>query len=524
MYATSPLFKANVYAPARTTAGKVTFDISDVTASGDVTSITTTSESAISNKAQLVNKKRDTSYNLATGETDRFKLDGTFSFADSVAANNGELGFCGNALCAADGTFTPYETLTFVFGSTHSSLGISITFDRFNDEYATDFNVTAYDSTNAVITSVDVTGNTSALSTPVGQLLNYKKIVITIKKWNKGDRRARVLEVDFGVVQVYTDSNLVSMSLIEEMDIMTGALPSAEFTFTVDNSSREFNILNPTGFYKYLQQRQQVIAEIGVDIGNGVIQYVPLGNYLLWEWKSDEGSLTATFTTRTNLDLMASFVYENLVVKSSYSLYQMAVDLFAVCGITNYSIDTALQSILTNGLVKKDNCKNLLQMVAIAGRANIYITRDNLITLKVLPALTGPAADDLTLDNMYQEAQIELDKVVKQVNVTYWTNLSTSAIVTVNSTATIGDTLKLENNTLINSSAQATSVANWILNQKNYRAIYKANWRGNPAHELADVVRIETSYGQNLGAFITKNEISYAGYLQSRTEARGVAN
>jgi hypothetical protein len=523
MNTTSQRYKDSIYAPARSMVGKVTFDISDVTAAGDVSSITTTTEDTISNKAQLINKVRDFNYNLATMETNRFKLDGTFSFPDSTTANNGETGFCSSVLCAIDGTFSPFQILTFNFGSTHSSLGISITFDRLNNEYATDFNVSAYDASNSLITSVDVTGNTSVLSTPVGQLANYKKIVVTIKKWSKGDRRARVLEVDFGIVRVYTDSSLVSMGLVEEMDIMTATVPSAEFKFTVDNSSREFNILNPTGFYKYLQQRQQVIGEIGVEVATGQYEYVTLGNYLLWEWKSDEGSLTSTFTARTNLDLMSSFEYENLT-PSTKTLYQLAVDLFSLCGVTNYSIDTALQSITTNSLVRKTNCKTILQMVAIAGRANIYVTRGNIITIKQLPSTLGSPLDTIAMDSQYQEPQIELDRVVKQVNVTYWSDLNTSTVVSVTSSATSGDTLKLDGNTLINTSTQAAAVANWILAQKEFRAIYKANWRGNPAHELADVVAFENTYDQLLGAFVTRNEINYAGYLSAKTEARGVVN
>jgi hypothetical protein len=84
--------------------------------------------------------------------------------------------------------------------------------------------------------------------------------------------------------------------------------------------------------------------------------------------------------------------------------------------------------------------------------------------------------------------------------------------------------LKLENNTLINNDIQAVNVANWILEQKNYRAIYSSNWRGNPSHELGDIVTIEDSYGQNKNTIITKNEIEYAGYLSAKTEARGLIN
>ncbi|MFB9330089.1 hypothetical protein ACFFSY_29450 [Paenibacillus aurantiacus] len=520
MYETSQKFKAGIYAPYRATTGRVTFDISDVTAASDVTSITTSGEAAISNKQQLINKKRTTSSRLATLETDRFKLDGTFTFADDTIANNGEMGFCSSVLSGANGTFVSFPTLTFNFGTTHSSLGLTITFDA--EEYATDFTVAAYAADNSVIATVNVTGNTDTLCTPIGQLYNYKKIIITIKKWCRSDRRARVLEVDFGVVRVYTDDNLVSMGLVEQIDLTSGEMPSPEFTFTVDNSSREFNILNPTGFYKYLQERQQVIAEIGLDIGNGNYEYVPIGNYLLAEWRSDEGSMTATFTARTNLDTMAETEHENLSPRAGYNLYQMAVDMFALCGVTNYDIDTALQDVGTLGLVERASCRDILQMIAIAGRAVVWVTRENVLTIRRLGAM-GTSVDAIALDNQYNEAQIKLEKATGQVVVSYWTNLDTSTDVTV-AAPIKGDTLKLDGNTLINTAGQAEAVANWILAQRGYRAAYQSNWRGNPAHELGDVITIENTYGADMKVFITKNEINYAGYLSAKTEARGAVN
>ena len=524
MDSVSESFKAAVYAPERKVKGRVTFDISDTTIAQDTITTTVTSDFINSNREQLTDKKRENSYNHATFEPDRFKLDGSFSFADDIVTNNKYIGWCSSPLCDGTGAFNPTEVLTFSFNNTHSSMGITITFDTLNNEYATDFIITAYDSGNNPIYIVDVTGNTDIQIATLGQFYLYKKIEITIKKWNKAYRRARVTEVDFGVVRVYDDNGLIKMSLIEELDLTSSQLPSPEFKFTVNNANREFNILNPEGFYKFLQQRQQIIPELGVQVG-GTVEYVELGNYLLWDWTSDEGSLTASFMARTNLDLMANFEYENLIPKPDYNLYLMAADMFTLCGITNFEIDTALQSISTIGIIKRTNCKNILQMIAIAGCSNIYVRRDNTIKVVVSSGSIGVAVDTIDMDNMYSEPQIVLDKVIKAVGVTYYNDFDTKQEIIVNNAdINMGDVLKLENNTLINSSGDASKVANWILRQRNSRAIYTANWRGNPAHELNDVITIEDGYGQNKNAYITKNELTYQGYLQGKTEARGLIN
>lgn len=515
-------YKESVYAPIRTTKGRVTFDISDVTARGDVNDISTTTESILSNKQQLINQKREQSFNLATWEPNRFKLDGSFVFPDDSISNNGELGFVSDNLCNENGIFELEPTLIFTFGGPHSSMGITLTFDVLNEEYATEFIINAYDSSNNLILSKHVIDNDLVQVAPLDQFYQYKKIEVIIKKWNKPYRRCRVAEVDFGVVKVYTDNNLIKMDYVEEMDIITKNLPAAEFEFIVDNSNKDFNILNPDGFYKALQERQNVVPEIGVLVGT-TTEYIQLGNFYLMEWKSDEGSLTATFTARNIIDLMSSYDYENLVAKTGYTLYDMAEDIFAICGITNYEIDIAVQNIFTNGLIKKNNCRNILQFIAIAGMCNVYVDRNNKLILKQNPSTLSDSVDTIDLDNMYQVPKIELDKVIKSVTVSYYSDLDTPLTYTeTNTNVKEGENLKVDNNTLINTLSQATNVAKWILRQLNYRARYSVNWRGNPAHELNDIVTIEDAYNQNRSSITTKIEMTYQGYLEGKTEARGL--
>ncbi len=512
-------YKQAIYAPIRQTKGRVTFDISDVTARGDVNDISVTQQAVISNEQQLINQKREQSINIATWERNRFKLDGSFSFADNDMENNGELGFVSDILCDEEGIFSQNPTLIFTFNDAHSSMGITVTFDTINDEYATEFIINAYGDSNNLILSKHVEDNNSSQVATTGQFHLYRKIEIIILKWCKGYRRCRVVEVDFGIVKVYTDNHLIKMDLVEDMDIITKTLPAGEFKFTVENSKKDFNILNPDGFHKFLQERQQVIPEIGVVTGPST-EYIELGKYYLMDWTSDEGSLTATFTARNIIDIMSSYDYENLVPKSNYSLYQMAVDIFNICGVTNYEIDPALQNISTNGLVKKNNCRNILQLIAIAGMCNVYVTREDNLIIKQSPLALGDPVDIIDMDNMYKEPKIELDKIVKSVEVAYYNDINTKQLITINNTDK-GEALKVDN-TLINTLEQATNVANWIFRQLNYRAKYSVNWRGNPAHELSDIVTIEDAYNQNRDAIISKIELTYQGYLEGKTEARGL--
>ncbi len=519
MYNTSEEYKTKVYAPERQTKARVTFDFSDVTALSDVTTINTPAQFALSNKLQLIDRNREIN-KFATFEPNRFRLDGSFSFAD--INNLGEVGYCSNELCDTDGYFTNNQVIEFVLSNNqHSSAGLTLTFDILNNEHAVDFIVDVYNG-NTLVKTVTVADNTDVQPIILGPFDNYSKVVVTINKWNKGQRRCRVSELDFGFFRIYTDNSLIKLNYIEDLDLTSSQMASSELKFTFDNSNKEFNILNPNGFYKYLQERQKLIAEIGVVI-DGVVEYIPLPEMLLREWQSDEGSLTTTFTARWIIDKMSGYFYENLTAKSNYTLYDLAVAIFQISGIDDYVIDSILQSISTSALVEKTDCKTVLQMIAIAGCCVVYVSRDNKIVLKPV-SMQNTAVDNIDLDNMYKVPQISLDEIVKSVEVSYYTNLDTSTVVMFNnSIATDGKILSV-NNTLINTLDRAAAVANWILSQKSLRAIYSANWRGNPAQELVDTIAVESGYNITKKTLLTKTELEYAGYLRGKTELRGDAN
>lgn len=522
MLSISNEYKQAIYAPSRMVKVRVTFDISELTLDDDVVTTNTSSEFIISDKQQLTDKQRENTFNYATLEDDRFKLDGSFSFADENINNNKIVGWCSEKLSDNDGVFQENLLLTFNFNKFHSSGGITISFDVINNEYATDFEVQAFNN-ELLVLKVEVVDNQDARSIIFDEFSNFNKIQVIIKKWSKPNHRARVAEVDFGITQVYTDEKLVSCSLVEEVDLMSSTIPVSEFTFTVENSDKAFNILNPYGIYKYLQERQKIVAELGVELENGIIEYYPLCNFLLRDWISDEGSLTTTFTARTNLDLMETIDYENEVAKLDYSLYQIAYDLFTMCGISNFEIDENLLTVFTNGIISKTNCKEALQMVAIAGCCTVIVTRENKIKLQQIKQIPN-IVDEIDLENMYIDPQIQLEKATKTVRVQFYEDMENPDFVEVNKNNSQGDVLSLENNTLINSREHALTVANWISAVKNNRAIYTIDWRGNGAHELNDIVSIENIFGNSNRGIITKNQLNYEGYLSAITEARGEVN
>lgn len=516
MYPVSDDYKQAVYTDKRRTTARVVFEVLDVDAFEDNTK-TATSEAPISRLAQVTNKVRGMSAKYATYEPEYFKLDGSFTIPPKPDQKpEAELGWWSGVLSEADGTFDPPQVLEFVFTKDHSSMGISIAFDDATNEYAADFDINIYDASNALIHSEQVTNNDNARYVLVKQLDNYRKVEVVIKKWAIGYRRARVVEVDFGVVKEYGPSQLIRLNVLREISLTGKTIPSSELTFTVDNSSKEFNILNPEGFYRFLQERQEAKLDMGIEVSPGTFEYIPMGKFYLYDWKSDEGSLTTTFTALDIIRLLDDYEMES-PTPDTKTLYALTEEVFSTAGITDYEIDAALQNINTQAVFRKMTTRALIQHICVAGCAVLFSDRDGKLVIKQLE--DAEPVDNVTFDSAYQEPQIKLDRLISAVEVNIYDN------------GTISDTFKLSNgpkgevykvdNPLINDVTTAHTVAEWILATLNKRAIHEVDWRQNPALDLGDVLTVENAYGTDVPAKIFKQEIEFQGYISGRTELRG---
>jgi len=540
MIKVSKNFKEAVYAPTRKTTAKVSFEILDNEAYNDNTP-TVTGEAPISRKDQLTNKIRTMSHKYATFERDYFKLDGSFYIPPKPNEGDSELGWWSGDLCDENGIFTPYQVLEFSFTEEHNSMGLTITFDSMANEYASDFDIEVYRLDGTLIHKEIIVENNKPTYVLVQGLDNYGKIKIIIKKWVRPYRRVRIVEVDFGVFQEYDDDKLIKLNIIEEMNIISDKIPSNEIRFTIDNSNKEFNILNPDGFYRFLKERQEVRAKIGLEIDENNFEFVPMGKFYLIDWQSDEGALTTTFIARDIFEILEGKEYTSI---TNTNLYDLAEDIFIKANVRDYHIDKKLKNISTNGFKDKLNCRKALQYIGIAGKAAIYQDRYGVVRVEQFKTLdestsyiyfAGPDMftgmiypmtnegydmKNITFDNVYKEPQIKLDKLLYSLIMVIHDGETKEEITFYNKGVKDGVSYKIDN-PLINTIKHAQEVAEWIIEEYNLRAIYDINWRQNPALECGDIVLVEDSFNAKKQSRIIKQEFEYAGYLSGRVETKG---
>ena len=512
MLETSQEYKDAVYGISRRVHGRVDFEILDVTASGDATA-TVTSELEISRKQDMFNRERQLKTKYATLENDFWRLDGSYTLPTNPISD--EIGYISADLSGSDGVFATPQEVEINFTENHSSIGLTITFDGLNKEFATEFVIFVYDEFDSLIHQENVVGNTKVRYILEENLPEYRRIVVSFAKTNNPYRRIRIVEFDFGIVDEYEGDELIEFSLVEELDTISNTISPDEFKFTIENEDLRFDILNPDGIYPFLQRRQEIKPFLGVEVEGGDIEYIPLGIYYLINWKSNEGALTATFTARDLLDILEQSNFGGNVY-SNVSLKAIAEEVLDDAGVEEYEIDNALDGVVTSGELESDTYKNTLQTICIAGQAVCYMNRFNVLVIERLGETgTGELID---FDNIYASPSIDLDKLVNTIVVEHQGNKLTYVDPEKPGRE---QTLAVEvENPLISSSQHAEDVAIWILGELKKRYLYEVRWRQNPALEVGDIVTLQTDYGNKLSR-INKQEFEFRGYLAGKTYTKG---
>lgn len=516
----SQAYNEAVGARQRQTSAKIIFDIIDNTAGADAT-ITANNESSVSRKVELVNNVslEDASLKWATLEDGYFTLDGknrvTPETSDIVSV---DVGFWSDTLSDDNGEFTTPIEVTVALDVPHSSIGLSLVFD---DEYATAFDIAFYDVNNDLILERNITNNASNLYVLNEPIDNYNKIVLTFHAVRNANRRLRLYEVIFGVTKIFTDLELINLDITRELNIVDEVLPSSDLNFTIDNLDKRFNILNPTGIYKYLQTKQLIRSAIGVYVNDTDIEYMDTGQYYLDEWETD--GITASFTARDRLYFINDNLMYTVASNTTKSLLNWVTTLLELAGITDCIIDGSLSSISVTTRFDETSVKSLIKSACTAGNCLIYVDVNNIVNVLKIPQ---NRAGNIVLDNMYNYPKVKLDMAYNTVKVGVY-NTSEKKVTSYVSVDNITNNdpsvvYEVADNPFITNNARATDVANRYLSILAHRELYDIDWRQNPALDINNIVKVEDNFGVNGDVVITKQEYNYAGYLSGRTEGRGI--
>ena len=510
-------FESAIKGETRRTSAEVIFELLDTTASSDASVSVVDKRADVSRENDIIEARDYQTKKFTTLENNYFGLNGKNYLTPRNTENvSVHVGWLSDTLSNASGVFTNPPCITFNFTQVHSSIGLSLEFDQ---EYPTSLTIVYYGIGGTELSRKTIANNKTKLNYSE-QVQNYNKIEIYFNSTKNPYRRARLYSIIFGIIQDYTDEELLEFNLTRETSLASDkTIPISTCDFTINNINRDFNIINPSGVYDFLQEKQLIKTKLGVYLEDGNVEYVNTGKYYLSDWKTD--GIKATLTANDKLSFSTTS-YQS-ASSTTKTLRQWATDILTAMGFTDSDVSAVPTTSVTTRFDLMDG-KELLKCIAQVSNTMLYVTTDDVITFKPIPSTKE---NDIDFDNMYKEPMITLDSKYNQVDVKVWQyGVSPESQTTISTHNWIaGDevyTFQIDNNPFITTSSIAGDVGANILALLSNRIQYEIDWRQNPSIDIDAIVQIEDGFNENKFGVITKNSYKYSGYLSGNTSARGI--
>ncbi len=411
MLNTTQAFKNAVKRSSRASTPAITFGVQDVTAKDEAV-YTASSSQSFSNLVDLHDNWANPVDNIATFEKGLFKLDGSFILMPDDLNPNDHVGWWSAAQSGSNGVFTTPPVLTATFPNNHSCLGLVLYFDP--TTYCTSFHAQWYRA-NVLLDEITVTDNTSRTYNLNRPVVNFDKLVLTFLATDQPYRYVKLHEIDFGFNIDYDAEDIISASILEEVDPSGATLSVNTLRVSLINKDQKFNMLNPEGLYAYLQKRQRMVAKVGLMLGSGNYEFVDLGTYYLSNWINATGLSTQLECTdiigvldRTQFYTSPLWVNEPIENVLNYILTD--------AGFYRLKIDPSVASEKLSGYIPPVSHREAIHTVLLASRATLRVDRDS--TLYVFRPNYSTASDTIDYNNMIGSPKITQKQLITAVDVT----------------------------------------------------------------------------------------------------------
>lgn len=490
------------------------FSVVDVDAKNTVADIATTSvlSTAIGNLRDTVDDNYSTPAKYATLEPDLWTLDGSFSIVPDDPGS--ALGWWSAELSSASGAYrvnSTYAQLTYSFSAPISTIGWSLYFDPELGEYPTGMAAQCYDADGTLMDTHKFVP-TSSTCYVEHDVAEYSSVKFTFYYSLKPQRRIRLLEVDFGLTEVWDADKVGTVTLVAGCDPVANAFPARECTFTFDNSKKVFDLLDPQGIYTYLQDGQTINTHLVVG-GESVF---------MGDFRFDDVSISATSVltpTITGYDIVMRLDTQTCPTGDDGVVTLSQAVAWALDGV-DVAIaygDGVADRQVRKSIPAKTTKREALRMFAQAARCTIFSDRYGVIQIR--EPIIGDVLGELTANELYSWAGVSVSAKVDAVELNA-EPLNPVDGVTYQYIAGSGESTSSFNNPCVPEAFGAT-VAEWLLGVCNWRKKFSVQNRCDPAMDILDTIRIHDIYGHMGASMITGYNIEYTGGLSATTEAVG---
>lgn len=454
----------------------------------------------------------------STGEPNLTVLDGSCGIVPS-SPPYGTTGFLSAEIF--DDSSHPVIRLELPSENKSSIPGVSICWSTAFNEYATDFSVSAYLGAKKLKT-VTVNGNKSIRSDVEVELSGFDAVELEVLKWCLPDRRVRVEQVKIGRYLVFDKTKILSYSHSSARDPISGQLSQESISFSLDNSDRTWDSVNPQGIYKYIYERQPVTVRYGMDV-DGKTEWVSGGMFFLSEWSVPANSIEASFQARDAFLYLSSTKYTGRKYGTLYEMCYDALELLEADEIT-FDISDELKNYSTNITSDESTYHNsdILQLAANAAGMALYQTRDGVIKIN---RVYGSGASNPVLDipvlNNYSWPEITFAQ--NMLNVVTTVGNATYAYPENPSGKGVSQTLSnvMLTKDILAKSRNALTESYGVLSNRRKASL---TYRASPTIDALDMVKIHHQFNYDAVLLATNVKYTFNGCFKGTVEGYMMAD
>ncbi|MEG0165639.1 hypothetical protein [Anaerorhabdus sp.] len=367
MQDTTQTFYDNSIFKYRYTKYDLTFDVYDVTSKQDCT--ITSNSRRIEHLKELIDDINEPSKYFVEGEVSGFPLNGSKeTMPDDLSDLN--IGWW-SPMSNENGTWDFNPVLTFDFTEAHTSIGITLNFDKFSKPNK--IKISWFDERQSLILSKIDEVDSAECYIDLG-MENYFKITIEFLE-TYPYRYIKLYEIWFGKKFLLTGDELTGCKIKEQISTISNQIYPNECKFDLDNTNGKYDVFNPTQLMKFFQKRQQVKTNAYVaDRKTMNYESVPMGTYYLdkFETKSGKGNFVA-------LGLINLMANQTFAKSKFYDNEKVSVIVSEVIPEYKYYIHDNVRDAHLTGYIPCTTVKDALKLIAVATGSIIKEGRDGII-------------------------------------------------------------------------------------------------------------------------------------------------
>ena len=327
---------------------------------------------------------------VATGEWNMWLLNGT----RKVYANQ-PIAFWSTEMSGADGTFQTPPTVTIAFDQQYTSLGITLYFAREVGEFCSSVTLKWYKE-GELLSSKDYQPD-SAVYFCENTVAAYDQLTVELYATSLPYRYARIDGILFGISREFTARNLRSVSVGQEIDLISSALPEDYCDWTLES---------PEAVDYIFQKKQPVEVYDGSSL---------VGVYYIESAKRRSATMYDIACVDAIGVLDQSVFPEALYLTETNAkaeIEKILGDSFAL------EMDAALSGAAIKGYIPECTKREALQYIAFALGA--VVDTSGTAKIKVWLPDTGEPAE-ISAKNTFTGSDVETSDLVTKVIVTAYT-------------------------------------------------------------------------------------------------------